>query len=153
GLAPPARDLRRCRPQLRAQLLGRRQPGGRAGCLAAHSGLLQDLSAVDRGWGLAWAQHWHNMPIPSRSEAMPTRNVVLTDHQAELIEKLVESGFYQTASEVLREGLRLLKTRAAEDRARLKALRQAIQVGIDDLESGRYRQFSSFADLDKYLSE
>ena len=54
---------------------------------------------------------------------MPTRNVVLTEHQADLIEKLVDSGRYQNASEVLREGLRLVESREAEDRARLKALR------------------------------
>ena len=53
---------------------------------------------------------------------MPTRNVVLTDHQTALIERLVEAGRYQNASEVLREGLRLLEQRDAEDRARLSAL-------------------------------
>lgn len=84
---------------------------------------------------------------------MPIRNVVLTEHQAELVEKLVDSGRYQNASEVLREGLRLVESRDAEDRARLDALRQAVQVGIDDLESGRYKQFDSFADLDNYLGK
>jgi Arc/MetJ-type ribon-helix-helix transcriptional regulator len=38
-----------------------------------------------------------------------TRNVVLTDHQEEFIEGLVSSGRYQNASEVLREGLRLIE--------------------------------------------
>ncbi len=84
---------------------------------------------------------------------MPTRNVVLTEHQADLIEKLVDSGRYQNASEVLREGLRLVESREAEDRARLKALREAAQAGIDDLEAGRYKTFGSFADLDGYLRE
>jgi antitoxin ParD1/3/4 len=84
---------------------------------------------------------------------MPTRNVVLTEHQAELIEKLVESGRYQNASEVLREGLRLIESREAEDRARLKALREAVKVGLDDLQAGRYRQFDSFADLESYVGK
>ena len=39
---------------------------------------------------------------------MPTRNVVLTDRQEALIEALVQSGRYQNASEVMREGLRLV---------------------------------------------
>ena len=82
---------------------------------------------------------------------MPTRNVVLTEHQAELIERLVDSGRYQNASEVLREGLRLVESREAEDRARLKALREAARVGIDDLEAGRYKAFASFDDLNSYL--
>ena len=84
---------------------------------------------------------------------MPTRNVVVTEHQAELIEKLVDSGRYQNASEVLREGLRLVESREAEDRARLKSLRDAVKVGLDDLKAGRYRQFDSFEDLDGHLSK
>jgi antitoxin ParD1/3/4 len=74
---------------------------------------------------------------------MPTRNVVLTDHQAELVERLVNSGRYQNASEVLREGLRLIEQRDAEDTARLAALREAVQVGIDDFEAGRFRTFET----------
>ena len=35
--------------------------------------------------------------------AMPTRNVVLTNHQASFVEQLVSSGRYQNANEVLRE--------------------------------------------------
>lgn len=69
---------------------------------------------------------------------MPTRNVVLTDHQAELVDALVRSGRYQNASEVLREGLRLVERSAAEDAARLDALRKAAQTGWSDLDAGRY---------------
>jgi antitoxin ParD1/3/4 len=46
---------------------------------------------------------------------VPTKNVVLTDHQASFVENLVVSGRYQNASEVLREGLRLIELREAED--------------------------------------
>ena len=84
---------------------------------------------------------------------MPTRNVVLTEHQAELIEKLVDSGRYQNASEVLREGLRLVERRESEDRARLKALRDAVKVGLDDLRAGRYRSFDSFEALDRHVGK
>lgn len=82
---------------------------------------------------------------------MPTRNVVLTDRQAELIEDLVESGHYQNASEVLREGIRLVEQRIAEDRARLANLRAAIQVGLDDVEAGRVKRFKNAPALSKYL--
>ena len=44
---------------------------------------------------------------------MPTRNVVLTEHQASFVEQLVSSGRYQNASEVLREGLRMIERREA----------------------------------------
>ncbi len=74
---------------------------------------------------------------------MPTRNVVLTDHQASLVEELVASGRYQNASEVLREGLRLLEQRAAEDAYRLKALRAAVKAGIEDIEAGRFKSLDS----------
>jgi len=70
---------------------------------------------------------------------MPTRNVVLTDHQQEVIESLVQSGRYQNASEVLRDGLRLVEQREAEDAARLVALREAAEIGWRDIDAGRYR--------------
>ena len=82
---------------------------------------------------------------------MPTRNVVLTQHQAKLIEKLVRAGRYQNASEVLRDGLRLVERRETEDRARLEALRKAAAVGFGALDRGEFREFDSVADLQSYL--
>jgi len=82
---------------------------------------------------------------------MPTRNVVLTDRQAEFVEKLVSSGRYQNASEVLRDGLRLVERRDAEDAIRLKALREAVKAGIADAEAGRYVAFESSATLRRHL--
>jgi antitoxin ParD1/3/4 len=71
---------------------------------------------------------------------MATRNVVLTPHQDQVIHDLVQSGRYQNASEVMREGLRLLEQRVAEDAAKIEALRQATSLGIMDLEHGRFTQ-------------
>lgn len=82
---------------------------------------------------------------------MPTRNVVLTDHQAKLVEQLVESGRYQNASEVLREGLRLVEQREAEDTHRLELLRSAVKVGIADIEAGRFKTFHSSESLRDHL--
>jgi putative addiction module CopG family antidote len=98
---------------------------------------------------------WHIMPMvrPTEEAPMRTRNVVLTDHQADLVEQLVASGRYQNASEVLREGLRLIEAREREESARLKALRHAAQVGIDDIEAGRYRIFGSADELEDHLTE
>ena len=56
---------------------------------------------------------------------MPTRNVVLTPHHEALIERLVTSGRYQNASEVLRAGLRELERHDAEYEVKLTALRAA----------------------------
>jgi len=82
---------------------------------------------------------------------MPTRNVVLTDHQASLVEQLVTSGRYQNASEVLREGLRLIEQRETEDAYRVEVLRNAVQVGIADMEAGRFKVFDSKETLRSYL--
>jgi antitoxin ParD1/3/4 len=84
--------------------------------------------------------------------AMPTRNVVLTVYQTDLVEKLVASGRYQNASEVLRDGLRLVENREAEEKARLKALREAARTGIADIDAGRFRSFDSPADLKHHLA-
>lgn len=83
---------------------------------------------------------------------MPTRNVVLTDYQAELVERLVDSGRYQNASEVLREGLRLLESREVEEKVRLRALREAARVGVADIDAGRFRSFASPAALKRHLA-
>jgi antitoxin ParD1/3/4 len=72
---------------------------------------------------------------------MPTRNVVLTDHHEKIVATLVSSGRYQNASEVLREGLRLVEAREAREAAKLNALREAAQFGCADLDAGRYREF------------
>ena len=91
------------------------------------------------------------MVHPMWYRTMPTRNVVLTDHQAELVERLVKEGRYQNASEVMREGLRLVEDKEEDAKVRLKALREAARIGIADVESGRYRTFDSAADLNRHL--
>lgn len=82
---------------------------------------------------------------------MPTRNVVLTDRQDKLIDRLVKAGNYQNASEVLRDGLRLLEARAAEDAARLAGLRAAAEVGLRDIEAGRFVGFNTRTELASHL--
>jgi antitoxin ParD1/3/4 len=84
---------------------------------------------------------------------MPTRNVVLTERQEELIDTLVKSGRYQNASEVLRDGLRLVEQREAEDRSKLKALRAAAGVGISALDRGEFNEFATVEDLQAYLND
>lgn len=69
---------------------------------------------------------------------MPTRNVVLSDRQQQLVETLVQSGRYQNASEVLREGLRLIEERERLEGAKMKALKQAARHGWADVSAGRY---------------
>jgi len=68
---------------------------------------------------------------------MPARNVNLTSHFVEFVDVNVASGRFQNASEVVREGLRLLEQQQHEDELKLAALRQAVAVGLDDAANGR----------------
>lgn len=83
---------------------------------------------------------------------MPTRNVVLTDHHEQVIEGLVRSGRYRNASEVMREGLRLLEQREELEAAKLKALREAAHIGFNDIEEGRYQQVAD-EELDGFVAD
>lgn len=83
---------------------------------------------------------------------MATRNVVLSQHQHELVESLVKSGHYQNASEVLREGLRLLERQQTEEAAKVAALRQAAEQGWADLASGRFEEVDDKS-LDDFVGQ
>src|SRR5438552_12616646 len=67
---------------------------------------------------------------------MPTRNINLTEHFDRFVERQVLSGRYSNASEIVREGLRLLEEQEQEREAKLKALRQASKQGFDEIDQG-----------------
>lgn len=83
---------------------------------------------------------------------MPTRNVVLSDHQQELVDDLVQSGRYQNASEVLREGLRLIEQRERREEAKLKALRQAARQGWSEVSAGRFADVAD-GELEEFIGQ
>ncbi len=74
---------------------------------------------------------------------MPTRNVFLTEHFDTFISSGIKKGHYSNASEVVREGLRLLEQREAEDLAKVEWLRGAAKEGIEAIERGEYVSLSS----------
>ncbi len=82
---------------------------------------------------------------------MPTRNVHLTEHFDSLIATGIESGQFSDASEVVREGLRLLEQRQLEDEARIEWLRSAAQEGIDAIERGDYTALHSRAGIRSFV--
>lgn len=84
---------------------------------------------------------------------MPTRNVVLTERQETLIEALVRSGRYQNASEVMREGLRLVEVREVEEAMKFQALRDAAKVGTGSLDRGEFKEFPDPSALIGYLDK
>jgi antitoxin ParD1/3/4 len=82
---------------------------------------------------------------------MPTRNVVITAHQAALVERLVAEGRYQNASEVLREGLRLVEAREGVHERRLKAFDAAIAEGEAALLVGDFVTIGTDEDLAAFM--
>ena len=63
-------------------------------------------------------------------------SVSFTPQQAEFLAACVASGRYQTASEVVREGLRLLEDRQRRRQAELERARALIQEGAGQLDRG-----------------
>ncbi len=84
---------------------------------------------------------------------MPTRNVNLTDHLDSFIDNRVGSGHFSNASEVVREGLRLLEQRDAEDRAKLTWLRSAAKDSFASIDRGEGRKFHSMDDLAAFIDQ
>ncbi len=82
---------------------------------------------------------------------MPTRNVNLTSHFDQFIEAGVTSGRFSNASEVVREGLRLLEQREAEDNARVAWLRSASEEAFASLDRGEGIEFESLDDLSIFI--
>ena len=63
-------------------------------------------------------------------------NISLTPELERFVQNKVESGMYTSASEVIRESLRLLHTHDDLQAQRIKQLNQAIDVGLQQLSSG-----------------
>ena len=66
-------------------------------------------------------------------------NVSLTPELERLINDKVDTGSYQTASEVVREALRLLKLRDEG----LVQLRRDVQAGFDQIERGEFAEYTA----------
>lgn len=87
---------------------------------------------------------------------MPTRNISMTAAQDRFIDEVVRSGEYQNASEAIRDAVRALQQRRAEDAARLERLRVHIDIGIADLDRGDFVELdasTSKAFFDELLKE
>jgi len=63
-------------------------------------------------------------------------SVSFTPHQAEFLAACVASGRYQSMSEVVREGIRLLEDRQERRQAELARARTLIEEGADQLDRG-----------------
>ena len=81
---------------------------------------------------------------------MPTRHVSLTPEQDAFIDKVLRAGEYQDVSEAMRDAVRALQQRRAEDALKLDRLRLSIEAGIQALSRGDYTEVED-SELDNYL--
>ncbi len=66
-------------------------------------------------------------------------NISLTPELEQLVNDKVKTGMYQTASEVIREGLRLLRERDQ----RVEALRRDVRAGFEAVERGEFTEYDA----------
>ena len=69
-------------------------------------------------------------------------NISLTRELEQFVSHKVDSGMYHTASEVVREGLRLLKERDELHQSKLSELQRDITVGIEQADRGETQPFN-----------
>lgn len=79
-------------------------------------------------------------------------NVSLTPELEKLIQSKVDSGLYNSASEVVRESLRLLHERDRVREVRLEELRKEIKKGVQQLENDEYTVYET-EELENLISE
>lgn len=66
-------------------------------------------------------------------------NISLTPELEKLVDDKVQTGMYQTASEVIREGLRLLRERDQ----RVEALRRDVRAGFEAVDRGEFSEYDA----------
>ena len=69
---------------------------------------------------------------------MPTTSIHITEQLNDWIACKVESGDYNNASEVFREGLRVLKARDEREALELELLRHKVGVGIQQADHNEF---------------
>ncbi len=77
---------------------------------------------------------------------MATMNVSLSQEFADFVEAQVASGAYASASEVVRDGLRLLRREQAAHDEKIEVLRREIGIGLDQARQGHFSN-RSIADI------
>ena len=77
-------------------------------------------------------------------------NVSLTPALEKLVQRKVDSGLYNNASEVVREALRLMKESEEFRRAKLKKLKAALAKGEADIVSGRATLLDHGEDIEAF---
>ncbi len=77
-------------------------------------------------------------------------NVSLTPELESLVNKKVKTGLYNSASEVVREALRLLEEQDRLRETRLEELRNEIMKGVEQIRQGDYIEINSDEELREF---
>ena len=77
-------------------------------------------------------------------------NVSLTPELENLVNQKVKTGLYNSASEVVREALRLLEEHDRIKEMRREELRAEIQKGMDDIAAGRFVTLETEEDYENW---
>lgn len=65
-------------------------------------------------------------------------NISLTPELERMVQEKVQGGLYTSASEVIRESLRLMHMYESLKKQRIMQLNQAIDAGLEDLHQGKH---------------
>lgn len=93
------------------------------------------------------------MKVASSLSSRPM-NISLTPELEQFVRNKVESGRYLSASEVVREALRLLEERDHFQSMKLANLRKELMVGVEQLERGEFVDGDDlFAELEEDIRQ
>ena len=80
-------------------------------------------------------------------------NVSLTPELENLVNEKVKSGLYNSASEVIRESLRLLQEQDLLKEIRRNELRREIMLGVEQIRNGEYIEVKSPEELESFTQD
>ena len=84
---------------------------------------------------------------------MPTMNVNLTGEMAEFVSSELATGDYASASELVRDALRLLRRDREMEREKIEILRREIDLGLEDAEKRLFSNRTASEIADRILNE
>lgn len=74
-------------------------------------------------------------------------NITLTPELENLIQKKIESGDYNSASEVIRDALKLLKEQDQLKELRREEIRREVMKGVEQIRNGKFTTYNSAEEL------
>ena len=80
-------------------------------------------------------------------------NITLTPELEALIKKKIESGDYHSASEVVRDALKLLKEQDQLKELRREEIRREVMKGVEQMRNGEFTTYNSAEELSEKLLE